>query len=215
MPSSNRLNLEIQQNLSSFVERLPADSGLQSKWSTFLEAASKVQATNIQGVKMKLEEETLLVVAIFDTNYNLKPLIDSSRSGMLKTAAPLTPSLQTIKLLLGVTLQAGHDSPFAQKVDSAIEKQAWQIILGALNALARTGKPDAMALAGVPRNDIVQLGEKELFDYCATSPDQFLNGLSNGNAIKDYLGDTIVFRHQMRIFNNQLRQSFGATLALR
>jgi hypothetical protein len=145
----------------------------------------------------------------------LKPLIDSGRSGLLKTAAPITPSLGSIKLLLGVTLQCGHDGPFAQQKDEAIEKQAWQIILGAINALAKTGKPDAMALAGVPRQDIVQLGEKELFDYCATSSEQFLKGLPNGNAIKSCLGDTIIFKHQMRVFNGQLRQSFGATLALR
>jgi len=214
MPN-NRLNLEIQQNLASFAEKLPDNFDLKSKWSNLLDAASKVQATNIQGIKIKLEEETLLVIAMFETNYNLKSLIVSSRSGLLKTAAPVTPSLQTIKLLFGVALQGGSEGPFTQKIDDAVEKQAWQIILGAINALAKTGKPEAMALAGVPRQDIVQLGEKELFDYCAISPEQFLNGLSNGNALESYLGDTIVFRHQMRVFNNQLRQSFGATLALR
>src|ERR1700733_6374099 len=114
----NRLNLAIQQNLAAFADDLHLSPEQASQWHKFVGLLDSLKPTKVHGVKLKLEEEVVLVMAALELPYNLQGLVKDSRSGLLKTASMLTPSFQSAKLLMGWTMIFNNQGdPFLRSLD--------------------------------------------------------------------------------------------------
>ncbi|CAM6006202.1 unnamed protein product [Sphagnum balticum] len=164
--------------------------------------------------RLNVEDQVVIVVPVFEVLFDLTKTIAGARSALLKTTASLTPQFKASRMLLAWTALM-HDSktPFLVELEPDFERYAWQIVLGSLSSLAKTGAPDLVALAEFPDRALAIVPDADLHDYSVASTRSFLAGLKNSDGLAAFSTGRTIFKHQMHLINNQLKPSFGLKVA--
>jgi hypothetical protein len=206
----NRLNLEIVQDFSVFVENLEAESAVLRNCREIESAFGAVKVERSYGFRLNLEDQAVLVIPVFEVIFDLTKTIAGARSALLKTTASLTPQFKASRMLLAWTsLMHESKTPFLLDLEPDLERYAWQIVLGSLSSLAKTGAPALVALAEFPDRALAILPDSDLHEYLVAPTASFLAGLKNGASLASLAGGRTIFKHQMHLINNQLKPSLG------
>jgi hypothetical protein len=214
MATKNRLNLAIEQNLGAFADDLHLSPEQASQWHKFVGLIDSLKPPKVYGVKLKLEDEVVLVMPTFEFQYDLQRLVKDSRSGLLKTATMLTPSFHATPLLLGWPLVFNdHGDPFLRPLEQGQKTQAWEIVLGTLTSLAKMGTQELVAVSNLSDEVVKSLPHKDVFEFGCLPTMSFMAGLPNPEPLVASAQGTTLFRHLKRVLNNPLKRSFRVAVA--
>src|SRR5277367_137618 len=214
MPEKNRLNLAIHQNLGAFADDLHLSPEQASQWHKFVGLIDSLKPSKVYGVKLKLEEEVVLVMPTFEFQYDLQKLVKDSHSGLLKTATMLAPSSHSTPLLIGWPLVFNdYGDPFLRSLEPEQKVRAWEIVFGTLTSLAKMGTPDLIAVANLSDEVVKSLPHKDTFEFGSVPTKSFMAGLPRPEGLAATAQGTTLFKHQMRLLNNPLKRSFRVAVA--
>jgi hypothetical protein len=214
MAGKNRLNLVIEQNLGVFADDLHLSPEQASQWHKFVGLVDNLKPTKVYGVKLKLEQEVVLVMPTLELKYDLHKLVKDSNSGLLKTATMLTPSFHSTPLLLGWPLVFNdRGDPFLIELEPEQKTRAWEIVFGTLASLVKMSTQELCAVSNLSDEVVESLPHKDVFEFGSLPTTSFLSGLAKSEALLASAQGTTLFRHQMRLVNNPLKRSFRVAVA--
>jgi len=208
MAGKNRLNLVIDQNLAAFADGLQLSPEQASQWHKIVGMIDSLKPSKVYGIKLKLEEETIVVMPTFEFQYDLQKLVNGSNSALLKAATMFTPKSSSTPLLLGWPLVfSGCTDVFLQPLDEAQKLRGWEIIFGAVVSLAKMGTQELTAIANLSNNVVQSLSEANNFDMGSLPTLSFLQGVPNGELLSPSAQGATFFHHK-GLLNDPLKRSF-------